>query len=156
MEFRMSDPLAFASVTPRLGLPLLFAAQAHKELFHNEALARIDALMHPSVEAERDVPPDTPDESSCWLVGPAPTDAWADAAGALAILQGGGWQFAKPVPGMRVLNLETGQFLHYSHGWKKAESIEEPSGGLYVDSHARAAIGALISALRAAGIYASV
>lgn len=152
----MPDPLAFASVTRRLGLPLLFAAQAHKELFHNEALARIDALMHPSVEAESDVPPNTPTEGSCWLVGTAPTGVWAHAASALAIFQGGDWQFANPVPGMRVLNLSTGQFLHYFGGWQKAEIVEEPTGGLYVDSHARAAIGALISALRAAGIYASV
>lgn len=152
----MPDPLAFASVTPRLSLPLLFAAQAHKELFHNEALARIDALMHPSVEAESDVPPDVPMQGSCWLVGTAPTGAWADAAGTVAMFQAGGWQFANPVPGMRVLNLSTGQFLHYFGGWQKAEIVEEPSGGLYVDSNARAAIGALISALRAAGIYASV
>jgi hypothetical protein len=57
---------------------------------------------------------------------------------------------------MRVLNLATGQFLHYLGGWQKPAPIEEPSGGLYVDSLARAAIGALISALRAAGIYPSV
>lgn len=152
----MPDPFAFASVTPRMSLPLLFAAQAHKELFHNEALARIDALMHPSVEAESDTPPGAPTDGACWLVGTAPTGVWADAAGALAMFQAGGWQFAKPFPGMRVLNRETGQFLHYFQAWQKADSIEEPSGGLYVDSHARAAIGALISALRAAGIFSSV
>ena len=151
----MSDPLAFASITPRMSLPLLFAAQAHKELFHNEALARIDALMHPSVEAESNVAPDAPIEGGCWLVGPDPTGAWAGSPGTLALFQAGGWQFAKPVAGMRVLNLATRQFLHYFDGWQKAERIEEPSGGLYVDSHARAAIGALISALRAAGIYPS-
>ena len=32
--------------TPRWALPFLFAGQAQKEMFHNEALVRIDALVH--------------------------------------------------------------------------------------------------------------
>jgi hypothetical protein len=139
-----------------MDLPLLFAGQAHKELFHNEALTRIDALLHASVEAESNAPPDAAVEGMCWLVGQEPSGAWTGAAGALAVFQAGDWQLAKPVAGMRVLNLATGQFLHYFGGWQKAATIEEPSGGLNVDSHARAAIGALISALRAAGIFSSV
>ena len=37
--------------TARFNIPLLAAGQAHKELFHNEALARIDFLLHPIVQA---------------------------------------------------------------------------------------------------------
>jgi hypothetical protein len=151
----MTDPIAFASTTPRMLLPLLFSAQAHKELFHNEALQRIDTLMHAAVERQTDDPPSAPQEGKCWIVGSAPSGDWTGHGGEIAIFQTGRWQFADPFPGLQVFNLETMQFVVFFADWQKAEVIEEPSGGLYVDSQARAAIGALISALRAAGIYPS-
>ena len=39
------------TVTDRFALPLLAAAQAQKEVTHNEALARVDALLHAVVVA---------------------------------------------------------------------------------------------------------
>jgi hypothetical protein len=152
----MPDALPFPSVTPRLSLPLLFAAQAQKELFHNEALARIDALLHPVVEDEADAPPSSPTDGESWLVGPAPTGAWSGHAGAVATFQAGAWLFLAPLPGMRVFVRAAQQSAIFVGRWQKAGAIQEPSGGLYVDSQARAAIGALISALRAAGIVSSV
>ena len=48
--------------TPRWGLPLLFAGQAQKEIFHNEALMLVDALLHGRVEsADLGAPPTDPD-----------------------------------------------------------------------------------------------
>ena len=35
--------------TPRWALPFLFAGQAQKEMFHNEALVRIDAQARNSI-----------------------------------------------------------------------------------------------------------
>jgi len=149
----MSDPFAFASATPRLSLPLLFAGQAQKALFHNEALARIAALLHPAVQGESDTPPAGAQEGQTWLIGAAPTGIWSGHAGQLATIQNGGWIFTQPTTGMTITNLATKQTQIFFEAWQKAGQIEEPSGGLYVDSQARAAIGALISALRAAGIY---
>ncbi|HLZ79899.1 MAG TPA: hypothetical protein VKQ09_11235 [Sphingomonas sp.] len=38
-----------SDATTRFALPLIAPGQAQKELFHNEALARVDALLQPSV-----------------------------------------------------------------------------------------------------------
>lgn len=70
----MTDTLA----TPRFALPLLAVAQAQKEAMHNEALTLIDALLHATVEdGPLAAPPGAPMEGQCWIVGAAPTGAWA-------------------------------------------------------------------------------
>ena len=149
----MSDTFRFDAVTDRFSLPLLFAAQAHKEVFHNEALARIDALIHAAVMGEQNAPPPDPAVAECWLVADAPTGAWEDHPGAVAMFHGGEWVFADPVPGMRIFNRSTRQFTVFCGEWMKPAIFEEPSGGLHVDAEARVAIRALVSALQAAGIY---
>ncbi len=152
----MSNPLVFDAATARLNLPLLYAAQAHKEVFHNEALARIDGLLHAAVLGEAPQPPEMSAEGDCWLVSPAPMGEWSGQAACLAMRQSGQWLFAAPVEGMRIYDRATRQFAVFSDTWEKATKVEEPTGGMNVDSEARAAIGALISALRAAGVFPSV
>lgn len=151
----MPDALDFTATTARHALPLLFAAQAQKEVFHNEALARIDALMHAAVEGEVSEPPAIALDGKSWLVGPAATGAWTGRESAIAMRQASQWLFAQPVAGMRVYDRASGQFAVFSSGWQKADHVEEPSGGLMVDSEARAAIGALLLALRASGFLPS-
>lgn len=151
----MTDTIAFDSATARLRLPLLFAAQAQKEVFHNEALARIDGLLHAAVLGEAEEPPQTSEDGDCWLVSAAAGEAWAGQEGCLAMRQVGQWLFAAPTDGMRVFDQSTRQFFVFSGTWQKPTLVEEPSGGMNVDSEARAAIGALISALRAAGVFPS-
>lgn len=149
----MSDTLSFDTLTKRFGLPLLFSAQAHKEVFHNEALARIDAVMHATVLGEQDTPPASPEADECWLVGSAPTGAWADHPAAVTLFQGGEWVFVDPIPGMRVFNRSSRQFTVFCDEWQKPVAFAEPTGGLHVDAEARVAIRAIVSALKAAGIY---
>src|SRR6187431_3252474 len=105
----MPDPIAFTSASPRFGLPLLFAGQAQKEFFVNEAHALADALLHPAIQGEANTPPATPAEGDTWLVGGAPTGAWTDHPGKLASFQAGAWIYAAPRDGMKVLEIPTGQ-----------------------------------------------
>ena len=148
----MPEPITFTSASPRYGLPLLFAGQTQKEFFVNQAHALADALLHPAIEGEADDPPAVPEEGETWLVGDAPTGAWADHAGWLASYQAGTWIFVEPRDGLRVLDRATGQDMRFHGGWQRAVGPAVPSGGSTVDAEARAAIVELIAALVAGGI----
>lgn len=150
----MSDPIVFTSASPRFGLPLLFAGQAQKEVFVNEAHALTDALLHPAIEGEADNPPSAPAEGECWLVGDTPTGAWLDHAGELASFQAGGWIFATPRDGVRLLDRSTGQDIRYLGGWQRPATPAAPAGGSTVDAEARAAIAALVAVLIDGGLLA--
>jgi hypothetical protein len=151
----MSDPIAFDPASPRFALPLLYAAQAHKELFVNEALALTDALLHCAIEGEASAPPPTPAEGAAWLVGASPTGAWAGQAGKIACRQAGNWLFVTSRDGMRVLDRATGQERRYRAGWQAPATPSAPVGGATIDAEARAAIVALIAALQVAGVFPS-
>lgn len=152
----MPDPISFTSASPRFALPLLFAGQAQKEFHLNEAHALIDALLHPAVEGEANAPPSSPEAGECWLVGSAPSGAWAGHAGELACWSTGTWIFAAPREGMRLLDRSTGQaLLHRGGNWIAPAAPAVPSGGTTVDTEARAAISALIAALGEACIFPS-
>ncbi len=149
----MSDPLIFDSASPRFGLPLLFAGQAQKELFVNEAHALADALLHCAIEGEAAAPPSEPAEGEAWLVASGASGAWTGQAGRLACRQAGNWLFVTPRDGMRLLDRGTGQEMRFHAGWQAPQPPPEPSGGSVVDSEARAAIQGLIAAMRLAGIF---
>lgn len=158
--------------TPRLALPLLQPGQAQKEMSHNEALIGLDLTVQASVAAAGgDSPPAEPDPGACWIVGDAPTGAWAGHAHAIAGWTESGWRFAAPFEGMRAWVAEPQGFALFSGGeWRfgeaygrlivdgvqvvgaQAEAIDDPAGGATVDSEARAAIAAILAALREHGL----
>lgn len=160
----------------RLGLPFLAAGQAQKEVTHNEALALIDAGLHASAAAAGvNVPPPTPAAGQCWIVGSAPTGAWADQAGALACWTDGGWRFLPPQEGMAVWLIgEQLWCVHEASGWTTGElrgaklmiagepvvgarqpGVSPPTGGGTVDVEARSAIAAIVERLVAHGLIAA-
>jgi hypothetical protein len=149
----MPDPIAFDSTSPRFALPLLFAGQAQKEAFVNEAHALTDALLHCAIEGEVTAPPITPIEGTNWLVAPSPSGTWAGQAGKIACRQAGNWLFVAPRDGMRVLDRSSGQERHFFAGWQVPIAPAAVTGGSTIDTQARSAIASLISALRIAGVF---
>ena len=163
-------------MTPRLGLPLLVAGQAQKELFHNEALALIDLLLAGSVEgAPLAAPPATPTLGTFYRVASAgATGAFAGRDGALAGWSAGGWRFVAPVEGIRLTDRVSGVELAFRGGaWTsgsiraseilvsgvkvvgaRGPAIADVAGGSTIDTQARAAVAQMLAALRTHGLIA--
>ena len=148
----MSDPIAFDSTSPRFALPLLFAAQAQKEAFVNEALSRADAILHCAIEGEAATPPASPVDGQAWLIAASPTGAWTGQAGKIACRQAGNWLFITPRDGMRLLDRSTGQDRRYSGSWQIPARPAVPTCGATIDAEERSAIINLFNVLTVAGI----
>lgn len=159
--------------TERLALPLLAPGQAQKELFHNEALQRLDIAVAASVEGPpANDPPSIPQPGAAYLVGDAPNGAWSGHAGHLAGFGIAGWRFIAPKIGLSVFEKSSQTVAVYSDaGWEigkvRAASviiedvqvvgprmgpIADPSGGSTIDAEARAAVAAVLTALRQHGL----
>lgn len=161
-----------AETTDRLGLPLLAAGQAHKEITHNEALLRLDTLVGLSVEAIASAPPAFPADGAVWVVGPSATGAWAQHSGEIAHWRQGSWAFLMPLPGYIVWNRSTTtHIVHDGSEWRadgwpvrtvevsgktvlsdRQPAIPSPSGGGVVDVEVRLAVAALLAAARTHGL----
>jgi hypothetical protein len=88
--------------TPRLGLPVIEAAQAQKHVTHNEALTLLDALAQLAVVSRTlTVPPVSPAEGACYIPATAATGAWSGFDLQLMIYAGGGWLRVVPKSGMK-------------------------------------------------------
>lgn len=151
----MADTKIFSASTPRFDLPLLYAAQAQKEIFVNEALARTDALLHAAVEGVVSAPPADAEDGQAWLIGQAASGSFEGMTDAIAARQSGNWLFIAPREGMAVFDRELGQSRMFRDAWHTADAVPEPTGGANIDIEARDAISALCSALRAAGILSA-
>jgi hypothetical protein len=88
------------SDTPNLGLAFLEASQAQKHVTVNEALRRLDAVVHLAV-IDRDLaaPPSSPANGDRYIVASAATGAWHGHDGQVAAFQDGAWTFLAPRPG---------------------------------------------------------
>lgn len=162
--------------TVRLALPLLAAGQSQKELWHNEALARVDQLLQASVAAwDVDTPPAAPAAGESWIVGADPSGAWTGHAGAIATWTDAGWRFAAPTEGCTAWSAADGAAVRCVAGqWRldpvrsaaltfggqqvvgaRLAAIADPDGGPIIDSAAREALSAVLAALRQHGLIAS-
>lgn len=159
--------------TVRWALPQLFAGQAQKELFHNEALTRIDVLLHGAVEsADEHMPPVSPEIGACWIVAAGASGAWEGQEGVLACWTEGGWRFVAPRAGLSLWVADRSHAMqHDGESWQNAAvrddgfyvgdarvvgapaaAIADPSGGATVDMEARSALAAILGALRTHGL----
>jgi Protein of unknown function (DUF2793) len=140
------------TATKRHLLPNLYVGQSQKEITHNEALARIDALLHPVVEAKLTAPPAGLTDSSdglCWLIGSPATGQWVGRSAQLARWSGGSWRYLEPVPGMTVWLVSGNKRLFYMAGiWVEPGAINNPVAGAIIDTEARAAVNAILDHLR--------
>ena len=143
----MTQPFVFDSSTGRHALPLLVAGQAQKEFFVNEALARIDALLHPVVEGQAGTPPASPAIGECWIVAAAASGEWENRGDHLASWDGTQWSFCAPAEGMLVFDRSVGERLAFLDGWNRPVQPVPPVGGSVIDSEARTAIGAIVDLL---------
>ena len=152
----MTEPIAFTSATPRFNLPVLFAAQAQKEFFVNEAHAIIDAITHPVVQGTSTTAPASPAEGDAWIVAAPAEGDWVGHEDAIATFSGGQWIFVPPTPGMQAFDSAASRRTVYSDGWSWASEPTTPSGGSTVDIEARAAIDQVIDAMRQFGIFSPI
>ena len=162
-----------SDATPRWALPQLFAGQAQKEVFHNEALARIDMLLHgAAASADEDVPPTSPDDGQCWIVADGASGSWLGQDGSVACWTGGGWRFAAPRAGLTLRVVDRGHMMYFDGSdWQDAAvrgdgfyvggervagtrqpAIANPVGGSSIDSEARSSLVAILNAMRSHGL----
>lgn len=151
----MSDPITLASSTPALGLPLLFAGQAQKEFFVNEALCLLDALHARAVTASQSAPPVSAADGACYRVTATATGAWSGQEDCLAVLVGGAWHFVAPAEGMVVFDRAAAGLVIFRSQWQPAAVVAAPADGTVIDVQARSALTALIAALQTMGVLAA-
>ncbi|MBC4018117.1 DUF2793 domain-containing protein [Siccirubricoccus deserti] len=96
------------TTTPRLALPYIAVGQAQKELAHSQGLNRLDALVQATVQqVGLNTPPGSPVEGQAWILGTAPTGAWAGWANRLVQRIGGAWQSYAAFTGLVVYDAAT-------------------------------------------------
>lgn len=160
----------------RLALPFIVPGQSQKELFHNEALQVLDTIVAAAVEeGPRNDPPAAPVAGSCFIVGTAPTGEWSGHASALAAFSPAGWRFIRPAEGLQVWMKSTSTWAAYhSAAWElgamrasqlmiggqqvvgpRSGAIADAAAGSNVDAEARAAISAILAAMRQHGLIAN-
>lgn len=115
------------SETALLNLPLLEAAQAQKHVTHNEALLRLDGLMHLSVISRTlAAPPAGFADGARYLVPASPTGGFAGQAGKLALAAGGAFLFLSPRAGWRLWVEDEARLLLFDGtAWRDLLAFEE-------------------------------
>ncbi|WP_341713569.1 DUF2793 domain-containing protein [Erythrobacter sp.] len=151
----MTELVNFVSATPHHQLPYLISGQAQKEMFINEAFARLDALLHPQIKGTSTAPPAMPVAGECWIVGADAIEAWLGRDDHLASWDGGQWTFVPPFAGLRAFDLSAGRYRTFSTAWDAAPVPVAPSSGMVVDAEARDTLATILAVLREHRIIAA-
>lgn len=102
--------------------------------------------------ASQPAPPAAPEEGACYRVTVPASGAWTGRQDQIAVRMGGDWHFIAPVEGLLVFDRGAARMMVYRSQWHPAPAPALPTGGTVVDIEARAAVTALIDALRTLGI----
>lgn len=160
--------------TDRFALPLIDTGQAQKDITHNEAIAALDALLHLAVRSRSlATPPAAPTTGDAWIVPATASGAWTGRADAIAVAETGGWRFVGSRAGMLAWIADEGLWARFEAGWQAdawpvaalqvgarrlfaapAAAVTGPTGGVTVDTQARATLTALLAALHDQGVIA--
>ncbi len=107
------------SDSTHLALPFVEAAQAQKHVTVNEALGRLDALVHLAVESAGDTtPPGSPVDGARWIVGTTASGAWTGEDRKIAAWMDGAWVFLAPKAGWQAWIVATRTLLiHDGADW---------------------------------------
>jgi hypothetical protein len=116
--------------TPNLGLPTLVQGQAQKEITHNEALLRLDALVQTSVRSRAlATPPGSPANGDRWIVPPGAGGAWAGQTDRIAFWRETAWAFFVPTNGWRVQVEDERLAVIWSDGAWRDRIVGTANGG---------------------------
>ena len=116
--------------TPNLGLPFILQGQAQKEVTHNEALIRLDALVHGSARSRTlATPPGSPANGERWIVPSGATGAWAGQAGRIAHWNVNAWAFYVPITGWRYHVEDERLTVVWADGDWRDRIVGTPNGG---------------------------
>lgn len=121
------------TATPRLSLPLLAAGQAQKHVTHNDALVRLDGLIHLMVASRsQTVPPSSPAETSAYIIPAGATGVFAGRTDELALYEDAGWTFLAPRKGWQCW-VEDEAELHVWTGteWRRASPLSSLGASLW-------------------------
>lgn len=121
------------TATPRLSLPLLAAGQAQKHVTHNDALTRLDGLIHLAVASRsQTAPPGSPTALSAFIVPPAATGSFTGRTDQLALYEDDGWTFLVPRAGWQCWIQDEAE-LHVWTGaeWRRASPLSDAGASLW-------------------------
>jgi hypothetical protein len=133
-------------------MPLLFAGQAQKEFFVNQALTIIDTLFSRAVTGSLAAPPAAPADGQIFRVTVLAQGEWSGHADDLAVRVSNVWHFIRPHEGLQLFDIAAGQSLIYREGWVAAAQPLAATGGAVIDVEARASLAALIASLSEIGV----
>lgn len=121
------------TATPRLSLPLLAAGQAQKHVTHNDALARLDALIHLFVDSRtQTAPPVSPAELSAYIVPEGGSGLFAGRTDQVALFEDGGWTFLMPRPGWQAWVADEGEHnLWTGTEWRRDSPLSSLGASLW-------------------------
>ena len=136
------------SKTPLLSLPFIMPGQAMKHVTHNEAIMRLDSLVHLAVKTRtQDSPPSEPNSGERYLIPMGATAAWAEQENHIAVYDGYAWTFLKPQTGWICWDISAQQLLVFSGGeWtltatgRTSSQVLEFGVNTAADTHNRLAV----------------